>query len=55
MMRYAVAVRPDSVRCGNNNTRSALKCVSSISTVYGAETSTYRDLWRAKSLRFSHP
>ena len=56
MMRYAVVVRPDSVRCGNSSTRSALKCVISISTVYGAETSTYRDpIWRAKSLRFSHP
>ena len=41
MMLCAVAVRPDSVRWGNSKTRSALKCVSSISTVYGAEMTTY--------------
>ena len=38
MMLCAVAVRPDSVRWGNSKTRSALKCVSSISTVYGADS-----------------
>ena len=31
----------DSARCGNSRIRSVVKYVSSISTVYGAETSTY--------------